>query len=972
AMTHIFLLLLLLLLPCLTLLFFFPPPSLAQPNTACPLDFHVLRDLLDSSTFPTNRTSSEYCQYIRQGLWLVESQYLLQTSTFLPPLASADSCWRSYQTLVDSFFPNFDIRSACGFQTSWISQGCMDIVTKSDYEAKFPPDYLRDVTSTCANYSCALCTTKLSDAHARYLTGPYVGNVTDCSAYPFIYAAAFASRLGPLDIDTANCLFLLRLPLKKPGKKKRKGLILGLSLGSFVLLLALGGGFWWYYRYKRRQRGRSRRSRMGRAQTDLDAGLGSISESSNLVKFTYDQITEATRHFSRDNIVGKGGFGNVYKGELPDGSEVAMKRFKNCSAAGDADFAHEVEVIASVRHVNLVTLRGYCIATTPAEGHQRIIVCDLVKNGNVVEDGMPDMGPPEAMEKYVLVAVLCSHPQLYARPTMDQVVKMLETDVTIPAIPERPMPVVSKIDDLEKSMSSFGSGPISFVSKQPNTTCPLDFNVLQILLAGSRPPRNIDNAQACQYISQGLRLVQSHYLQVSNSFVPPLSSADSCWRTYQTILNPYLPKNFDIRTNCGFQTSWISEGCMNITTRSQFEAAVPNATINDVVANCNQSLANNSPCAACTTSLSRVQALHLKNGTSTRNISDCQAYPSIYAAAFANSFGPTDRGTAKCLFLLDFVAKAKGKKKSVGLILGVTFGCCVVLVAVGGGCWWFFRYEDYKRRKRRRARFERAQAELNSGLESISHSTTLIKYTFDQIKKATGNFSRDNIIGRGGYGNVYKGWLPDGSEVALKRFKNCSAAGDANFAHEVEVIASVRHVNLVALRGYCIATTSFEGHQRIIVCDLMKNGNGMPEMGTQEVMEKYVLIAVVKMMETDISIPSIPERPIPLVSRMDDIERSVSTSGSGQLSSPTGYQQYSFERLESNLTFGLKEEGSSAGYPGHVHERLGTNRTSCVKEEGSSDGYPRHSHETLKSNRTSIKEESSSAGYPRHSHERFG
>ncbi|KAM0884229.1 hypothetical protein ACQ4PT_031093 [Festuca glaucescens] len=70
-----------------------------------------------------------------------------------------------------------------------------------------------------------------------------------------------------------------------------------------------------------------------------------------------------------------------------------------------------------------------------------------------------------------------------------------------------------------------------------------------------------------------------------------------------------------------------------------------------------------------------------------------------------------------------------------------------------------------------------------------------------------------------------KGVLPDGTEVAVKRFKNCSAAGDAVFAHEVEVVASVRHVNLVSLRGYCIASTQREGHQRMIVCDLMHNGS---------------------------------------------------------------------------------------------------------------------------------------------------
>lgn len=496
---------------------------------------------------------------------------------------------------------------------------------------------------------------------------------------------------------------------------------------------------------------------------------------------------------------------------------------------------------------------------------------------------------------------------------------------------------------------------------------------------------------------------------------------------------------------------------MNITTRSQFEALIPNSTIQDVVANCNQSLENSSPCASCTTSLSTLQASYL-TGDSIGNVSDCTAYPSIYAAAFANHFGPTDSGTSQCLFSLDFTAGESRSKKRKVVILVVLVCCGVGLSAVIGGVWfWLHRRKELGEKKKSMA----VESRLVSGLASISGSTTLVRFTIDDIKQATRNFSRDNIIGRGGYGNVYKGVLADGSEVAMKRFKNCSAAGDASFAHEVEVIASVRHVNLVALRGYCTATTKFEGHQRIIVCDLMKNGSlhdhlfgsmevklswpirqkvalgtarglaylhygaqpaiihrdikasnilldeqfeakvadfglakftpegmthlstrvagtmgyvapeyalygqltersdvysfgvvllellsgkkaligfndsqaslvtdwawslvrkgrtldvieiDMPELGPPEVMEKYVLTAVlcshpqlyarptmdqvVKILETDVPVPSIPERPIPIVAGIDDIEKSVSSSGSGYLSSFTGYQNFTCE-----------------------------------------------------------------------------
>lgn len=366
-----------------------------------------------------------------------------------------------------------------------------------------------------------------------------------------------------------------------------------------MVSLSVFASLWAYLRFKKRLEVEKRKG-AGISELGLGSGLDSINQSTTLIRFSFDEIKKATRNFSRDNIIGSGGYGNVYKGMLLDGSQVAFKRFKNCSVAGDASFTHEVEVIASVRHVNLVTLRGYCTATTNLEGHQRIIVTDLMENGSlydhlfgsakknltwpirqkialgtarglaylhygaqpsiihrdikasnilldhnfeakvadfglakfnpegmthmstrvagtmgyvapeyalygqltersdvfsfgvvllellsgrkalqtdddgqpaaltdfawslvrngsaldVVEDGIPEPGPPEVLEKYVLVAVLCSHPQLYARPTMDQVVKMLETDESVPSLMERPIPFIAGRLDIEKSALS--------------------------------------------------------------------------------------------------------------------------------------------------------------------------------------------------------------------------------------------------------------------------------------------------------------------------------------------------------------------------------------------------------------------------------------------------------------------------------------------------------------------------------------
>ncbi|PWA71579.1 LRR receptor-like serine/threonine-protein kinase RKF3 [Artemisia annua] len=307
-----------------------------------------------------------------------------------------------------------------------------------------------------------------------------------------MYVAAFVNPRGPTDRDTAYCLFSLNIDTKK-SKSKRKVIVIVISvmIGVMVLVGVVIG--FWCYRSERaakfRRRRRNRRNRERKPEVNSESALDKMSGSTSLIKYTIDDIKEATRNFARENIIGRGGYGNVYKGVLDDDSEVALKRFKNCSAAGDASFTHEVEVIASVRHVNLVALRGYCTATTPFEGYQRIIVCDLVKNGSlhdhlfggqssrailladwawsmvrngtpleVIDSEMPECGSPEIMEKYVLVAVLSSHPQLYARPTMDQVLKMLDTDLPVPSIPERPIPLIAGIEDIERSVSDGGSG----------------------------------------------------------------------------------------------------------------------------------------------------------------------------------------------------------------------------------------------------------------------------------------------------------------------------------------------------------------------------------------------------------------------------------------------------------------------------------------------------------------------------------
>nr|XP_011460346.1 PREDICTED: G-type lectin S-receptor-like serine/threonine-protein kinase At4g27290 [Fragaria vesca subsp. vesca] len=75
----------------------------------------------------------------------------------------------------------------------------------------------------------------------------------------------------------------------------------------------------------------------------------------------FDTISAATDRFSIANKIGEGGFGTVYKGVLPSGQEIAVKRLSVHSGQGLQEFKNEVALIAKLQHRNLVKLLGCCI-----------------------------------------------------------------------------------------------------------------------------------------------------------------------------------------------------------------------------------------------------------------------------------------------------------------------------------------------------------------------------------------------------------------------------------------------------------------------------------------------------------------------------------------------------------------------------------------------------------------------------------
>lgn len=104
--------------------------------------------------------------------------------------------------------------------------------------------------------------------------------------------------------------------------------------------------------------------------------------------FTYKELEIATKNFKEESLLGEGGFGRVYKGDLEKTRQiVAVKQLNRDGKQGNAEFLVEVMMLSHLCHPRLVNLVGYC-----AEGDQRLLVYEYMPKGSL-ENHLLDLPP---------------------------------------------------------------------------------------------------------------------------------------------------------------------------------------------------------------------------------------------------------------------------------------------------------------------------------------------------------------------------------------------------------------------------------------------------------------------------------------------------------------------------------------------------------------------------------------------------
>ncbi|XP_051129242.1 probable LRR receptor-like serine/threonine-protein kinase At1g53420 [Andrographis paniculata] len=117
----------------------------------------------------------------------------------------------------------------------------------------------------------------------------------------------------------------------------------------------------------------------------LAKGRGTTSFSQEVLEsytFNLEEVETATRHFSEANLLGKSSFSAIYRGVLRDGSDVAVKCISKVSCnSNEVEFVNGLKLLTSLKHENLVRLRGFCCSKGRGEC---FLVYEFVPNGNLL------------------------------------------------------------------------------------------------------------------------------------------------------------------------------------------------------------------------------------------------------------------------------------------------------------------------------------------------------------------------------------------------------------------------------------------------------------------------------------------------------------------------------------------------------------------------------------------------------------
>ncbi|XP_012078262.1 probable receptor-like protein kinase At1g11050 [Jatropha curcas] len=360
----------------------------ASSSSSCPVDLSYV-ETTPWDTSGCHKLDEGHCCLTLLSLFgMGIAQHLRETSMFqLPNETASSSCLSDFQTRlaamsVDPSFVPICFNSSNQFVSN--SSSCAGIINTQDWIEKVGP--ITSLQTSCKGDVSGLQCSSCLDAGQKVtsqLTSINPNATSKCFFFTCLYAAAIVNEFGPLDPTTAGCM--LGLPLsgsainkKSKGSKKDNSLRLVFGfVGAFVGALLAFGIILWYRRWNRKKKLNAPHEEY------VSSFRASVLPNSGAKWFHLSELERATNGFLQKNFIGQGTYGVVYKGTLADGTIIAVKQMQDLDSQGDEEFSNEVEIISKIRHRNLLSLRGCCVASDHLKGKRRYLVYDFMSNGSL-------------------------------------------------------------------------------------------------------------------------------------------------------------------------------------------------------------------------------------------------------------------------------------------------------------------------------------------------------------------------------------------------------------------------------------------------------------------------------------------------------------------------------------------------------------------------------------------------------------
>ncbi|BBN05884.1 protein MpRLK-Pelle_L-LEC30 [Marchantia polymorpha subsp. ruderalis] len=212
----------------------------------------------------------------------------------------------------------------------------------------------------------------------------------DCYSHYTIYDLNFSSWFPGPDVPSPPLLVTPPVPGPEPLIRRQNTtamttsraplslvVIGGIAFGSVAIISATGFISWCVWA-RRRNRLRVQKASAASPSGTEESPMSGFSESLQI--FTFKELELATKNFDDALILGEGGFGRVYRGQLPGSKQlVAVKKVSSHSKQGAREFQAEVRIISQLRHRNIVRLLGCCI-----QGPENfLLVYEFLPNGSL-------------------------------------------------------------------------------------------------------------------------------------------------------------------------------------------------------------------------------------------------------------------------------------------------------------------------------------------------------------------------------------------------------------------------------------------------------------------------------------------------------------------------------------------------------------------------------------------------------------